>query len=241
MKISRACLLSVLVICSLAGCASNPTGSRSAPAPSPRPSLSPRKVNAQATPLEKVVAAGIEQTTYTFSYDPSYVKLAYPGGDVPLDRGVCSDVVVRAFRQAGADLQKEVHEDMTRHFAAYPQSWGAARPDTNIDHRRVANLMTYFDRQHTAVPVTKQSADYLPGDVVAWDLGNGLLHIGLVTDVKAARNQDYQVVHNIGAGAKLEDALFAWRIIGHYRYFQEPRPARKAPHRKSKSNPKRMG
>jgi uncharacterized protein len=176
---------------------------------------------ASANPhINKVVNSAIEQTRYTFSYDASYVKLDYPGGDVPRDRGVCSDVIVRAFRGAGVDLQKEVHEDMAKHFRSYPDKWGARRPDKNIDHRRVLNLMTFFDRLGKAVPITKQAADYLPGDVVGWELDNGLLHIGLVSDAVAPEPQTYLVVHNIGAGAKIEDVVLSWKIIGHYRMWK---------------------
>ena len=167
----------------------------------------------------QVVAGAVEQTGYTRLYDPAYVQLAYPGGDPPPDRGVCSDVVVRAFRRAGVDLQKEVHEDMARNFAAYPKQWHLRAPDPNIDHRRVPNLMTYFARKGKSLPVTKKPEDYAPGDIVAWDLGNGVLHIGVVTDTRAADTRDYEIVHNIGAGARLEDVLFSWTIIGHYRYF----------------------
>jgi len=169
--------------------------------------------------LKPVVEGAIEQTRYTFSYDPSYVKMAYPGGDLPLEKGVCADVIVRAFRKGGVDLQKEIHEDMRRNFSAYPNKWGLARPDTNIDHRRVPNLMTYFKRMRKSLTVTDDPKNYLPGDVVAWDLGNGLLHIGIVTNRKAEGGKNLSLVHNIGAGAKLEDVLFSWRIIGHYRYF----------------------
>jgi uncharacterized protein YijF (DUF1287 family) len=164
------------------------------------------------------VAAAIEQAGITTGYDPAYVSIDYPGGDVPAETGVCSDVIVRAFRKAGIDLQKEVHEDMGRAWSRYPQRWGARGPDTNIDHRRVANLMTYFDRQGKSVPITQDRADYLAGDVVSWDLGGGLDHIGLVTNIW---NEDHQrlVVHNIGAGTRVEDVLLRWKITGHYRYF----------------------
>ena len=177
------------------------------------------QVKPDATPLEKVNAATIEQTTYTHSYDPAYIKLDYPNGDVPKETGVCADVIVRAFRSTGIDLQKELHEDMKSSFKKYPQRWGARRPDKNIDHRRVMNLMTWFDRQKKSQPMTKDAKDYLPGDVVAWQLDNGLLHIGMVSKVKVEGAERYVVVHNIGIGARLEDVLFAWKIIGHYRYF----------------------
>lgn len=169
--------------------------------------------------LKQVVESALAQTSQTVGYDPAYVRIDYPGGDVPIRTGVCSDVVVRSLRRAGVDLQKEVHEDMRRNFSAYPKNWGLARPDSNIDHRRVPNLMTYFKRMGKSVGVTSEAKDYLPGDVIAWQLGNGLLHIGIVSNVRARNTERHAVVHNIGAGARLEDVLFAWRIIGHYRYF----------------------
>jgi uncharacterized protein len=148
--------------------------------------------------------------------------LDYPGGDVPATTGVCADVIVRAFRQAGVDLQQLVHEDMRRHFRDYPQRWGLKRPDSNIDHRRVANLMCFFQRQGKALPLQQSptptvTTRYQPGDVVAWRLDNGLLHIGLV--VEAQLDGIPLMVHNIGDGARQENVLKRWSIIGHYRYF----------------------
>ncbi len=166
-----------------------------------------------------MVAASIEQTKYTKNYDPSYIKLAYPNGDVPRETGVCSDVVVRAFRAGGMDLQRELHEDMARAFREYPQRWSLKQPDANIDHRRVPNLMTYFARQGKALPVTQNADDYKPGDVVAWNLGGGQTHIGMVTNLQSTASGRFLIVHNIGAGAQVEDVLFAWKMIGHYRYF----------------------
>lgn len=180
---------------------------------------SPQLTRIDSPLLKKVIDSAIEQTTQTVGYDPAYVKLDYPGGDVPIRTGVCSDVVVRSLRRAGVDLQKEVHEDMKSNFAAYPKLWGLARPDSNIDHRRVPNLMTYFKRAGKALEITADSKDYLPGDVVAWELDNGLLHIGIVSNVRPSGGERHAVIHNIGAGARLEDMLFSWRIIGHYRYF----------------------
>lgn len=170
--------------------------------------------------IKKIIDSAIEQTSYTFQYDPSYAKLDYPNGDVPRERGVCADVIVRAFRSAGVDLQKVVHEDMSRHFGAYPDKWGARRPDSNIDHRRVPNLMTLFERRAKSVPISRKPSDYVPGDVVAWELENHLLHIGLVTDAVSASSQNYLVVHNIGEGAKIEDVLLSWKVIGHYRMWK---------------------
>lgn len=184
----------------------------------PSPSATPAA--AVTSPLARqVVKAAIEQTSYTRRYDPSYVRIDYPGGDVPLDRGVCSDVLVRAFRKVGIDLQKEVHQDMRRDFAAYPKKWGLARPDSNIDHRRVPNLMTFFERKGKALATSDRKEDYLPGDIVSWDLGNGLTHIGLVSDVPAGSTGVFKIVHNIGSGVQVEDVLFSWKITGHYRYF----------------------
>ena len=157
-----------------------------------------------------------EQIGVTTSYDPAYRKIAYPGGDVSAETGVCSDVVVRAFRKLGIDLQKAVHEDMQKAFADYPHKWGLKHPDANIDHRRVPNLMTYFQRRGWAVNSSAKSADFKPGDVVAWDLGGGVTHIGLVSDRQTAEAAPL-VIHNIGAGTKEEDVLFRFKIIGHYR------------------------
>jgi uncharacterized protein YijF (DUF1287 family) len=178
-----------------------------------------------ATPLERLNASAIEQTTQTTSYDASYVKLDYPNGDVPINTGVCADVVVRAFRKAGIDLQKELHEDMKKNFSKYPRKWGARRPDPNIDHRRALNLMTWFDRQGKSLPISKDAKDYLPGDVVAWELDNGSPHIGIVSEIKVENSDRYAIVHNIGLGARLEDVLFAWKITGHYRYFEQRQDA----------------
>lgn len=168
--------------------------------------------------FQRLADAAFSQTLSRVTYDPAYVKIAYPGGDVPANKGVCTDVLIRAYRQLGIDLQKEVHEDMVRSFASYPRDWGRETPDPNIDHRRVPNLMTFFRRHGTMLPRTTIPADYRPGDIVAWDLGRGINHIGLVSDHKSADGMRYQIVHNIGAGPRLEDRLFAFRIIGHYRY-----------------------
>jgi uncharacterized protein YijF (DUF1287 family) len=173
----------------------------------------------QSSLVRRTVESAIEQTQSTLHYDPSYVKLKYPGGDVPMDRGVCSDVIIRAFRSVDVDLQVAVHEDMRRDFTAYPKLWKHSAPDRNIDHRRVANLMTFFQRQGKALPITSNAADYLPGDIVAWDLGGRVLHLGMVVNTSSSSRGRSLIVHNIGYGAKQEDVLFSWRIIGHYRYF----------------------
>lgn len=177
-----------------------------------------RRAAISSPALRRIVDDALEQTTYTKNYDPSYVKLDYPNGDIASDRGVCSDVIVRAFRKGGLDLQKAVHEDMEKNFAAYPRAWGLTKPDPNIDHRRVQNLATYFTRQGKAREITMNPKDYQPGDVVVWDTGGNHPHIGILSTVLSDTNERFCVVHNIGAGAKLEDVLFSWKIVGHYRY-----------------------
>ncbi len=157
-------------------------------------------------------------TKQVVRYDPSYFQIGYPNGDVPSDRGVCTDVVIRTYRKMGIDLQKEVHEDMTAHFALYPKIWGLPRPDKNIDHRRVPNLMTFFTRHGTVKPITAMAKDYLPGDIVCWNLGGSVTHIGIVSNIRSTDGQRYLLVHNIGNGQVLEDCLFDFKIIGHYRY-----------------------
>ena len=171
--------------------------------------------------LRKLIESALEQTKITTGYDPSYVAIDYPGGDVPLETGVCSDVIVRGFRKAGLDLQEEIHEDMKLAWSSYPRKWGSNSPDPNIDHRRVLNLMTYFERKGKSLPITTKRGDYLPGDIVAWDLGNKVDHIGLVVNMWSEDSHGYLIVHNIGAGARCQDVLFNWQITGHYRYFQD--------------------
>ena len=151
-------------------------------------------------------------------YDPSYFSIAYPNGDVSADKGVCTDVVIRAYRKMGADLQQLVHEDMKANFSKYPKNWGLKSTDKNIDHRRVPNLQTYFKRQGAALPISQKAADYKAGDVVSWNLGGGITHIGIVSDKRSADGRRPLIVHNIGAGQVLEDCLFNFTITGHYRY-----------------------
>jgi uncharacterized protein YijF (DUF1287 family) len=145
-------------------------------------------------------------------YDPAYVRIKYPMGDVDPGTGVCTDVVIRAYRGLGIDLQQEVHEDMKANFNKYPKAWGMTKPDPNIDHRRVPNLMTFFSRKGKSLPITDDPADYKPGDIVCWDLGGGLYHIGIVLD------NPRSILHNIGGGQIVEDCLFSWKIIGRYSY-----------------------
>ncbi len=159
--------------------------------------------------------AAARQVGVTTLYDPSYVRLAYPNGDVPMERGVCADVVVRAFRAVGVDLQMEVHQDMKKTFSAYPRNWGLRSPDRNIDHRRVPNLMKYFDRKGKSLSL---EGAYEPGDVVAWRLPQGLYHIGMIAEDRVPGMDRFYVIHNIGAGTRREDILRAFTIIGHYRW-----------------------
>ncbi len=167
----------------------------------------------------RLSTAAMERTHHQISYDSSYVRLSYPMGDVAADRGVCADVVVRSLRALEIDLQKLVHEDMAAAFSAYPPHWGLSRPDANIDHRRVPNLEKYFTRKGARLAQSKDPKQYLPGDIVAWNLrgpGGWLPHIGVVTDAIGPTGRP-MLVHNIGAGPKLEDVLFDWPITGHYR------------------------
>jgi uncharacterized protein YijF (DUF1287 family) len=172
---------------------------------------------------EARVTAARAQIGVTRRYDPTYTRLKYPGGDVPLERGVCTDVIIRAYRAQGFDLQRAVHEDMRRAWEAYPRAWGLPRPDANIDHRRVPNLAVFFTRRGHSLPATRQPGDYQPGDVVTWRLASGVPHIGLVSDRKSAAGTPL-VIHNIGWGTQEEDRLFAYAITGHYR-FEPPQAA----------------
>jgi uncharacterized protein len=171
--------------------------------------------------LKKLVAAAEERTHHTVRYDPAYVRIPYPGGDVPQETGVCTDEVIRSYRAVGIDLQKEVHEDMEKNFSAYPQQrrWLLSHPDANIDHRRVPNLMVFFSRKGEVLPITDRAEDYSPGDLVTWNLGGGVPHIGIVVDEKSTESGRHLIVHNIGQGPRREDVLFAWKITGHYRYY----------------------
>lgn len=175
-------------------------------------------LSAQAWALQAdaLVTAAREQVGVTLSYDPAYRRLSYPNGDVPLNTGVCTDVVIRALRQQGLDLQQAVHQDMRANFRLYPKNWGLSRPDSNIDHRRVPNLMTWFKRQGWALVLSQNSDVYRAGDIVTWDLGGGLTHIGIISDRQAGSGVPL-VLHNIGRGTQEEDILFSFKITGHYR------------------------
>jgi uncharacterized protein len=172
---------------------------------------------AAPTQVEKFVAAARQQAGITTHYDPRYVQITYPGGDVPLQTGVCSDVVIRAMRAIGTDLQQKVHEDMVRNFSAYPQKWRMKQPDASIDHRRVPNLMAYFSRMGKSLPIQTQAKDFKAGDIVAWALNSRQTHIGIVSDETTLFGQRHLIFHNIGRGVQHEDVLFNWKIIGHYR------------------------
>lgn len=162
--------------------------------------------------------AALDLTKQKVVYDPSYFTISYPDGDIPAGKGVCTDVVIRAYRKLGIDLQKEVHEDMKANFGKYPKNWGLTHTDKNIDHRRVPNLMVFFERKGQVKSKSKISADYKPGDIVCWDLGGGITHIGLVVNKRSTDGLRPLIVHNIGGGQVLADCLFEYKIIGHYVY-----------------------
>lgn len=175
-----------------------------------------------ADPPSAFLEGARKQIGVTVSYDGAYVVLDYPGGDVPIDRGVCTDVVVRAMRSVGLDLQKAIHEDMKKSFSAYPQQWGLKRPDPNIDHRRVPNLARFFHRQGKSLPVTKEGSDYLPGDFVTCTVPPNLPHIMIVSNrVAEDVSKRPLVIHNIGHGAREEDRLFEFPLTGHYRWWNK--------------------
>ena len=171
---------------------------------------------AQAIEADKLVLAARQQIGVTLTYDPAYRGISYPNGDVPLNTGVCTDVVIRALRKQGLDLQQAVHKDMRANFRLYPKHWGLSRPDSNIDHRRVPNLMTWFKRQGWSLPLGQDPERYRPGDIVTWDLGGGLTHIGIISDRQTSGGVPL-VLHNIGRGTQEEDILFSFKITGHYR------------------------
>lgn len=175
-------------------------------------------LRAQESGAGKIVTAARKQVGVTLSYEPAYVVLDYPGGDVPRESGVCTDVVIRALRDGLAkDLQKLVHEDMKANFSAYPKNWGLSRPDKNIDHRRVPNLQAFFKRRGCSLPVTKEAADYQPGDLVTCTVPPNLPHVMIVSDKKTADGIPL-VIHNIGRGAQEENRLFDFPLTGHYRW-----------------------
>ncbi len=176
------------------------------------------RVAAQDEFALKLSNAAIDLTRQQVTYDPKYYNIQYPNGDIPADKGVCTDVIIRAYRKLGIDLQKEVHEDMSSNFNMYPKNWGLISTDTNIDHRRVPNLMAFFSRHGQIKNISSDPDDYLPGDIVTWDLGRGIPHIGIVINQKSDDNKRYLVVHNIGNGQEISDCLFSFRITGHFTY-----------------------
>ncbi len=173
------------------------------------------QISSEQSSLSKSALELIKQKV---TYDPSYFSIKYPNGDVPANKGVCTDVVIRAYRKVGVDLQKEVHEDMKANFNLYPKIWKLKTTDKNIDHRRVPNLMQFFSRKGTTKQITQNASDYLPGDIVCWNLGGATTHIGIVVNKKSPDGKRNLIVHNIGAGQVLEDCLFNYKIIGHYSY-----------------------
>ncbi len=175
---------------------------------------------AEKTKGGELVESARKQIGVTTSYDPAYVALKYPGGDIPKERGVCTDVVIRALRDRGFDLQKLVHESMKKNFSKYPRIWGLRRPDKNIDHRRVPNLRTYFKRRGIALKVTKDKSKYLPGDLVTCTVAGNRPHIMIVSNKKNSDGTPL-IIHNIGGGARENDDLFTYPITGHYRWFKD--------------------
>jgi uncharacterized protein len=168
-----------------------------------------------------LVKAADSQIGVTTGYDPTYVRLAFPGGDVDITTGVCSDVIIRSYRAIGVDLQEQLNSDMRAHFSKYPTRWGLTKPDANIDHRRVPNLETFFARKGASLGVSNQGSDYLPGDVVTWRIAGQLPHTGLVSSTTVDGSDRFLIVHNVGQGTRKEDVLFTWPITGHYRWLPE--------------------
>ena len=178
----------------------------------------PKFASSQNDFYQRLSNAACELTEQKVVYDPKYYIISYPDGDIPCDKGVCTDVIIRAYRKVGIDLQKEVHEDMSSNFGQYPKTWGLSFTDKNIDHRRVPNLMKFFSRKGQTLPITLNAKDYSAGDIVCWDLGNQRVHIGIVVKQKSSDGERNIIVHNIGSGQVYADCLFDYKIIGHYRY-----------------------
>lgn len=166
-----------------------------------------------------IAEAALQLTEQEVTYDPSYFSIPYPNGDVPKDKGVCTDVAIRTYRLLGIDLQQRVHLDMKANFNKYPTIWGLTKTDTNIDHRRVPNLMKFFERNGNQLPITQNASNYKPGDIVCWNLGGNITHIGIVSNQKTWNGKRYKIIHNIGSGQVVEDILFQFKIIGHYQYY----------------------
>lgn len=175
-------------------------------------------VKAQNQFTQKLSDAALSLTRDKVTYDPAYYSIKYPNGDVAANKGVCTDVVIRAYRKLGIDLQKDVHEDMKKNFSKYPKKFGLKKTDTNIDHRRVPNLIVFFSRFGKSKSIETNASLYLPGDIVTWLLPGNLTHIGIVVNRKSADGKRYLIVHNIGGGQVIEDCLFKFTITGHYQY-----------------------
>lgn len=177
----------------------------------------------QGTFYERLSQAAVDLTRQEVEYDPGYFVIAYPNGDIPENKGICTDVLIRAYRKVGIDLQKEIHEDMVSNIKRYTKVFRKApKPDTNMDHRKVENMMTFFEYHAIKGPITSNPRDFVPGDIVCWDLGKGIRHIGLVSNVKQPKTDRYMVVNNIGKGQTLSDILFAFKMVGHYQYEKKP-------------------
>lgn len=172
----------------------------------------------QASFKERLADSAFVLTQQRVTYDPSYFRLDYPNGDIPANKGVCTDVVIRAYRKLGIDLQKQVHEDMKANFDEYPKNWGLTKPDKNIDHRRVPNLMVFFSRHGTVKGISQDPQNFNPGDIVCWNLGGGITHIGIVSNLRSHDGRRNLIIHNIGVGQVAEDVLFDYQLIGHYTY-----------------------
>jgi uncharacterized protein YijF (DUF1287 family) len=177
-----------------------------------------KQAEAQEAFQLKLAQEARKLTNDQVTYDPQYFKIAYPNGDVPADKGVCTDVIIRAYRKMGIDLQRLVHEDMKAHFGLYPRNWGLKSTDKNIDHRRVPNLMVFFERKGQKLSISSKAEDYKPGDIVCWNLGGGITHIGIVSNQLTEDKKRYKIIHNVGSGQVLEDFIFNYKIIGHYRF-----------------------
>lgn len=174
--------------------------------------------NAQNTFALQLSNSALSLIDNTIKYDPTYFVIKYPNGDIPSDKGVCTDVIIRAYRKLNIDLQKEVHEDMAKNFSKYPKTWGLKKTDTNIDHRRVPNLAVFFSRFGKVKSTETNPALYIPGDIVTWVLPGNLTHIGIVVNKKSADGKRFLIVHNIGGGQVMEDCLFKYTVTGHYQY-----------------------
>jgi uncharacterized protein YijF (DUF1287 family) len=218
-------LIVILVAASVLGCGANPP----TPSPAAQAEIAPipitptipaptRRTISASDIGARIALAAEDQVGVTTIYDPQYVRLAYPNGDVPLERGVCTDVIVRAFRAIGVDLQARVHEDMLKNFSVYPKDWGLTAPDSNIDHRRVQNLAKYFERMGKQIREINADDSFKPGDVVAWQLSGWMQHIGIVALDRVPGTQRYYMIHNIGAGTQKEDVLRSFTLIGRYRW-----------------------